>query len=176
MTAPTPPAAKKAAANKATPKDTAPKAAAAAASSRGPGRPSTKNKRADRLGENLGAVALLLAGLGAKDDAEAIVHHAEGIAESWAALAEQNRFVARILDGANVGGAWAMALTTTGPLVAELLANHGQLGALSGLMSTRGRKAREAVADAGGLDAGGLDLGALGGLFATAAANGAPPA
>jgi hypothetical protein len=70
-------------------------------------------------------------------DGVAIANHAEPIAEALAELAETNRYVARLLDGAGTVGGWLGLALAVAPLVAEIAANHGALGAASPLFATK---------------------------------------
>jgi hypothetical protein len=108
------------------------------AAPRPPGRPTVKAKRAERaaaLADQLTAASLGLA-LIAPADAVAVGRHAEGIADALAQLADQNRLVAKLLDGATAGGAILGVFTAILPLAVELLANHGRLGAMSPMFAT----------------------------------------
>jgi hypothetical protein len=135
-----------------------------------PGRPTVKAKRAERaaaLADQLTAVSLGLA-LIAPADAVAVGRHAEAIAEALAQLADQNRLVARLLDGATAGGAIVGVFAAMLPLVVELLANHGRLGPMSPAFAT--------PAPAGDDEHQADNLGGLAAMLGGLAGNGDAPA
>lgn len=132
-----------------------------------PGRPSTKTKRAERAANLADQLTTLSLGLALLDprDAAAVGRHAEAVADALAELADQNRMVARLLDGAAAGGALLGVFTALLPLVVELLANHGRLGPMSAAFATPIGDAPAGPAGAG-----------LGDLLATFGAGPVPPA
>jgi len=108
-------------------------------SGRGPGRPTKTQKRAERATKLAGDLTAMSLGLMmiSPRNALAVGKHAENVAGALADLAEQNTFVAKLLDGAAVGGAWLGVATATLPLAVEVLANLGALGAWSPMLRTR---------------------------------------
>lgn len=124
-----PPAAKagpaRARAKRAPKRDAAPKP--------GPGRPSNKAKRAEKVGGMLATVGMCVMPFQPADGV-AVMQHSPAIADAVAELAEQNKRIASFIDSATTNAAWVGVGIAVLPLVVQILANHelipAELGAL----------------------------------------------
>lgn len=99
--------------------------ASSASSSRGPGRPSVRDKLETQLAEQLGALALTVV-LFHPADGQAIMRRAPDCAAALARLAEQNPRIRRLLESGMTSSAWLGVAIAFGGLAMEIGANHGQ--------------------------------------------------
>lgn len=95
----------------------------------GPGsRPSatSRAKLEAKLTEFFGTTALFV-GVFNPNDGEIILRNAESLAFNWAALAEENAAVKRVLNSLMETNAWSGALLATAAVAIPIMDNHGYI-------------------------------------------------
>lgn len=87
---------------------------------------SARGKREKALLGTLGGIGVGIC-LVNRRDGEVVLAGAPALADSLAALAEQNPAVARAIDGMNAVGAWSGVFAAAGAIIVPILANHRML-------------------------------------------------
>jgi len=85
----------------------------------------SRAKLETKLTEFFGTTALFVGALVNQQDGEIILKNAESLAFNWAALAEENASVKRVLNSLMETNAWSGAILATAAVAIPIMDNHG---------------------------------------------------